>query len=269
MKNFFKNLCIILLIFAVVSLVFSCTSRGSEFESLISDTISGFESDITESSSTSMPEVVVNPFSELSLLFIGDSITDGAKGIESYTVSVKDNLGANKLYNYGVDWSTLAYIEDCHCHPNSDYNHHPFVLRYSNIEDADIICVFGGINDFGCLIPLGSIDDTEPTTFYGALNILAEGLKADHPDSYIFFMTGFNYYNNPDHENSIGVKYLDLNNAILNVCAKYEIDCFDVYNEIPFVRDTYTVDGIHPTEDFIKYNFAPKVADFIRENYKK
>ena len=267
MKKFFKNVCIILILVFVFSFVFSCTSKDLDIESFISDTIFGSESVESESnSSITIPDVDSNPFSNLTMAFIGDSITDGAKGIDSYTLAVKDNLGLKKIYNHGVDWSTVAYKENCHCHVNQNFNHDPFVFRYNEVENADIICVFGGINDYGCLVELGTIDDNVPTTFYGALNILVSGLIENNPDSYIFFMTGFHYH---EKTNSDGINWREYNEAIIDICDKYDIDCLDLYNDLPFDRDVYTVDGIHPTEDFIINIFSPMISDFIRENYKK
>jgi hypothetical protein len=74
----------------------------------------------------------------------------------------------------------------------------------------------GGVNDWGCLIPIGDLDDVVPTTFYGALNILITQLKADHPDSYIFMMTGFDYYDVEKDASSFGYYWtstLDINDS--------------------------------------------------------
>ena len=207
-------------------------------------------------------------FSNLTMACLGDSITLGnGDGEAPYCNAVGDILNLKNVYNYGIGWSTIGYMEDCHCHTN-DYNHYPYVFRYSNIKQADIIAVMGGINDFGVYLPLGTIEDYKTNTFYGALNILASGLKTKFNNSYIFFMTGFKYEQN-SHINAIGIDFSEYNQAIVDVCEKYNIDCFDVYNEIQFSRSLNTVDGIHPTEDFVNNTWSPKIAQFIRDNYKK
>ena len=214
-----------------------------------------------------MNEPIGANFHTLTMACLGDSITMGnGEGEAPYCNAVGDILNLKDIYNYGVSWSTIGYMKDCHCHTNN-YNHYPYVYRYSNIEQADIIAVMGGINDFGVYLPLGTIEDYESNTFYGALNMLASGLKTKFNNSYIFFMTGFKYEQN-SHVNAIGIDFSEYNQAIVDVCEKYNIDCFDVYNEIQFSRSLNTVDGIHPTEDFVNNTWSPQIAQFIRDNYK-
>ena len=81
-------------------------------------------------------------------------------------------------------------------------------------------------------------------------------------------MTNFNY-KNIEQINQYNETWEDYNFAIKQVCKKYNIDCFDVYNEITFNDDVYTLDGIHPTQSFLNDIFAPQVAQFIKDNYKK
>ncbi|EOP56123.1 hypothetical protein IKQ_01340 [Bacillus cereus VDM053] len=48
--------------------------------------------------------------------------------------------------------------------------------RYANMtDDADIITVFGGTNDYGNTVTLGTINSVDTGTFDGALNILCAG----------------------------------------------------------------------------------------------
>jgi hypothetical protein len=62
--------------------------------------------------------------------------------------------------------------------------------------------------------------------------------------------------------------------AIKTVCSRYSIKVYDVYNECDFTfqanedRQNGVGDGIHPRQPFINY-FTPKLAQFIKENYKK
>lgn len=207
-------------------------------------------------------------FSGMTISALGSSITMGA-GIERPYVDVlADILGMREAYNYGISWSTLGYKEDCDCeHPlfPEDYHHDPMVFRYAEIESADIICVCGGFNDFGVELPLGNIDDTEATTFYGALNVLFASLKREYPDSYIFMMTGFHYFEG--YSNGNGDSWASFNTAMKEVCEKYGIDCMDVYTSFPFnyLYDTY--DGVHMTQEFTSEIWAPAIAEFIKENF--
>ena len=213
-----------------------------------------------------------NKFSNLTMACIGSSSTLPTKVNHAYPDVVKNTLGIKEVYNYGISWSTLAYKEDCHCHPDSDYDHSPYVFRYDDMEEADIIIVQGGgHNDYGCLIPIGSIDDTTATTFYGGLNILIEGLKEKYPDSYILFMTGFDTYNDKNNsvgaKNSAGVYYSEYAEAIINACEKHNVDCLDIYHKLPFIRARHSVDGTHPTQEYIDKIWAPYIVEYLRENY--
>jgi hypothetical protein len=55
-------------------------------------------------------------------------------------------------------------------------------------DDADLITVFGGTNDFNANSPIGTIADTASTTFYGSLHILIEGLIDKYPSKAIAFI---------------------------------------------------------------------------------
>ena len=220
------------------------------------------------SSSTKRPMTNGIDFSKLTMACLGDSLTMqnvDEEGTEPYPTILKKRLGLSQVYNYGMGWSTVGYMENCSCHTDTDYNHNPFVYRYDTMVEADIIAVQGGINDKGVDLPIGDIEDTEATTFYGALNILASGLKEKYPNSYIFFMTGFNYYttSTADWE-----EYTAYNNAIEEVCEKHGIDCLDIYNAIAFNRSEYTTDNIHPTNYFVENIWVPVIASFVRNNYK-
>ncbi len=207
-------------------------------------------------------------FTGMSMSALGSSTTMGAGIEKSYPDVVTEILGLNEVYNYGISWSTLGYKENCTCdHPYlpDDYNHNPMVFRYADMESADIICVCGGLNDFGVDLPLGDIDDNDVTTFYGALNFLLESLKKTYPDSYIFLMTGFNYYDGYVNDNRDSWK--SFNDAMKEVCEKQGIDCMDVYNTLPFnyLKDTY--DYTHATQEFTSEILGPAIAQFIKQNY--
>jgi len=82
----------------------------------------------------------------------GDSPIDGSYNENNLVKLVKDILGLATANNYGSSGSTLA----------SPLNgtRNPMVDRYTSIVDADLICVFGGRNDWNFEVPLGTINDT-------------------------------------------------------------------------------------------------------------
>ena len=207
-------------------------------------------------------------FKGMTMSALGSSTTMGAGIEKSYPDVVAEALGLKGIYNYGISWSTLGYKENCDCdHPYlpDDYDHNPMVFRYADMESADIICVCGGLNDFGVDLPLGNIDDTDVTTFYGALNVLLDSLKKTYPNSYIFMMTGFYYYDGYVNDN--GDSWETFNLAMMEACEKHGIDCLDVYKSLSFnyLKDTY--DYTHPTQEFTSEVWGPAIAQFIKQNY--
>ncbi|QWU48086.1 hypothetical protein KPL75_23220 [Bacillus sp. NP247] len=70
-------------------------------------------------------------------------------------------------YNYGISGSRIAVWEG---------HDQPMCTRHANMtDDADIITVFGGTNDYGNTVTLGTINSVDTGTFYGALNVLCAG----------------------------------------------------------------------------------------------
>lgn len=84
-----------------------------------------------------------------------------------------------KYHNKGINGTTVAE----HTDPKKQH----MVIRYREIgEDAEIIGVEGGRNDYNFNIPIGNDTDTISTTFKGALNIIFKNLKSIHPNAKIF-----------------------------------------------------------------------------------
>lgn len=97
--------------------------------------------------------------------------------------------------------------------------------RYINIENnADYIVVFTGHNDVSYdHTDLGTIEDIGNTTFYGCLKTLCAWLLNNRPYARILFVT-------PTHRSSDAV--LPYVNAMLEVCRKYTIPCWDSYGKL-------------------------------------
>ena len=56
-------------------------------------------------------------------------------------------------------------------------------------DDADLVLIAGGTNDFGTDVVLGDVTDVEDVSFCGGLNILCKGLKDKYPHAEIIFIT--------------------------------------------------------------------------------
>ena len=119
----------------------------------------------------------------------GDSFTYGGNGTletglyagkpKSYPYFVGNRCGM-VVVNDGQSGSTMTYLGT---QENAFSN-----LRYQQIPaDADYITLKFGINDDTGHqnAPMGTIDDTTNTTFYGAWNVVMEHLITNHPTAHI------------------------------------------------------------------------------------
>ncbi len=189
--------------------------------------------------------------------FLGDSITAGFNTTEGnvYWNYLSDLLKLKDAEAYGVAGSCISSASDI------GTGTAPFTERYKEIrKDADFIVVFGGTNDYGFNTPLGSEDDRTDVSFYGALYEMLTGLKKDHPDAVIVFMTplhrcefgGLKY---DKQKNEAGHTLDHYIKAIKKRCAELEIPVIDsnaVYGMNPsdeYVKNNYLTDGLHPNEE--------------------
>ena len=155
----------------------------------------------------------------------GDSFTHGDfSGSSDNTLDIGRYKGQNKVYpffignrnnmdvvNEAVNGSTMCL---------NDGTHNAFSTangRYTQIpSDADYITLYFGINDGNYSSPIGTIDDADNTTFYGAWNVVLDYLMRNHPYAKIGIIvtngTSMAYIN---AEKAIatkwGIPYLDMN----------------------------------------------------------
>ena len=96
--------------------------------------------------------------------FLGDSITEGA-GTSSpdrmFTMLIEREYGAI-CQNYGIGGTRIARQKT----PTEEKWDRDFISRVPEMDnDADIVVVFGGTNDFGHGdAPLGTMNDRTPYT---------------------------------------------------------------------------------------------------------
>jgi lysophospholipase L1-like esterase len=208
---------------------------------------------------------ITDDFSMYTLNALGDSITFGAGGNVPYPTVVKNALGLNAVRNYGVSGTSVAIRSG-----RTD----SFIERYPSMDNnAQIIYVMGGTNDFWTNVPLGTMGDTDPTTYYGALDTLVKGLINKYPNAFICFGTppkGWResgYYNEGPNNN--GNTMEQFNKAVKDVCGYYTIPVLDVKHELgidPSLSSqfsAFTSDGIHFNDDGYQ-KLGKLVARFIR-----
>ena len=191
-----------------------------------------------------------------SVACLGDSITEGV-GVDSekerYTVLMEADEGIGSVQNVGFSGSTIGDTPDESC---SYMNRYAFTERYTQIaEGTDLIFVLGGTNDYGTSlgqVPLGEMGDADESTFYGALEVLADGLSAEYPDAQLLFATPLPRYDTDmTAENTYGATLEEYRDAVLEECAGRGIETLDLFTlgEVSPEADgheDYFADGLHP-----------------------
>ena len=125
-------------------------------------------------------------------------------------------------------------------------------------ENADLIVVFGGTNDYGHGdAAMGAFFDRSEYTFYGAVHSLINKLSNKYPEARLVFMTPLHRDNEDAPFNSHGVRVHPLKdyvNAIREVCEFYSVPVLDLYKDsgmqpaIAVHRSLYMPDGLHPSD---------------------
>ena len=184
---------------------------------------------------------------------LGDSTTAGSGNTVTYHSIIAEEEALTAI-NYGVNGSWVSYT--------AAMDGQEMCTRYASMtDDADIITVMGGINDTNNGAALGQMGDTGKTTFYGALDILCQGLHRKYPGKRIGYITPMNYGNDAKAE-----PYLE---AIHKVCGKYAIPVLDMYHDglicatTTELSATYFRDGLHQN-DFGQTVMARKVRAFLK-----
>ena len=196
----------------------------------------------------------------LKINFLGDSITEGHGSSSSefnYVNVLKRNACLAEARNYGIGGTkiTRKHTIDPNNRMDIDFN-----MRVDKMDDdADIIVVFGGTNDFGTPMPLGRSEDRDVYTFYGALHTLILSLIKKYVGKPIVFLTPLHRLNEDAMQtlNPEGMKrnpLIDYVKAIREVCEIYSIPVLDMYKDsgmngnIWAYCEKYMPDGLHPND---------------------
>ena len=112
---------------------------------------------------------------------LGDSITQGSGTTKTYIDYITEATGV-VARNYGISGTMISSVEV----PNGV----GMSIRYEDMsDDADIITVFGGTNDYGHgVVEIGSWEDTGSETLYGGTKTLVKGLMSKYPTAKIGFI---------------------------------------------------------------------------------
>lgn len=213
--------------------------------------------------------------------FLGDSITEGygTTGPEyRYDTLLYKACGLKAANNYGLGGTCIAYqrtptAED----PKRDLY---FCARAALMQkNADIIVVFGGINDYlHGDAPVGTLGDETPETFCGAVRHLMQCLKKWYPGKPVVFVTPphCNCWGTSDKEPSKNKRkgpdampvagYIH----IIENCAKeFNIPVLNLFENLGIDpnnledKEKYTLDGLH-LNNAGHAVLAQKLAQFLK-----
>lgn len=185
--------------------------------------------------------------------FLGDSITEGCGVDEEKNIflnRLKEEAELAEARNYGLGGTRIAN------QMGEDTYGPSFCVRYKDMDDdADIVVVFGGTNDYGHgNAPIGTFEARNPDTFYGACHYLMRGLMEKYPDSLIVFMTPVHRLNDraPSKWNRLPLSVYV--NIIKEVAEYYAIPVLDLYKtsgiqpDVPSSKENHCPDGLHPND---------------------
>lgn len=214
--------------------------------------------------------------------FLGDSITEGV-GVEDRENNRYDNVMKRKCnlkasYNYGIGGTRFAHQSVPSEKPRHDLC---FCGRVYDLNpEADIIVVYGGINDYiHGDAPIGTPNDTTPATFYGAVEFLMNFLKTNYPDKTVVFMTpahscysDIREWNPSTHPNKRkdALPVIDYVNIILKKGQEHHIPVLNLYETLGIDpnkeedRLRYTSDGLH-FNDAGHAVLAERLIQFLEE----
>ena len=214
--------------------------------------------------------------------FLGDSITEGVgvtdRKNNRYDNRLKAKYGLQAVNNYGIGGTRIAHQTK----PSAKYRYDLcFCGRAYDLDPrADIIVVYGGVNDYlHGDAPFGTLEDTTPATFSGAVRALMRLLKELYPGKTVVFMT-------PAHCHFVGVSDKEVSrNAnkqpdakplieyvkVIKTIGKEEgipvLDLFENLGIDPNVesdRAALTGDGLHFNDAGHAY-IASALGNFLRQ----
>ena len=181
--------------------------------------------------------------------FFGDSITAQAKEKE---LGFINRLAESKLFGtvrvYGTPSSKIAQ--------NNTDDNLSFCVRYATMDDdADLVIIHGGINDWTAgTYTLGDKTSTDNTTLYGALNNLLSGIQNKFPCARKLFITPIRPASwKTDIHQTLNINFLEFSDIISERCKYWGIPILDFTNEgydssVSAALSAYTDGGVHPND---------------------
>lgn len=171
------------------------------------------------------------------IVIYGDSISTGTHGEGGYEGFLKNTFQAETV-NYAVGSSGLSF--------GSPNNAASILLDVKNIpEDADLVFMWHGTNDWYWGCPVGKIQDETPDTFYGAIRTAVRCIRRKAPDSVLIWATPIFRLEKPDGAEIESAAYETENKAGFTMEAYYDaVMRASVYYGFPVI-DMRKLCGIH------------------------
>ena len=164
----------------------------------------------------------------MKLVTLGDSITrgthindDGAWDVanSNYSKVVQTLLRIDELDCLGVNGVSIS--------STSSVNSDDALSRLcKQINDANVIIVAGGTNDYGTDVVIGNPQDKEDISHYGGLNVLCTYLKNNFKDAEIYFVLPIKR-RNERAKNKAGFILQDYRNAIKTIAKNFGFNVID------------------------------------------
>lgn len=207
----------------------------------------------------------------MKLLTIGDSITRGSYtgpddpcpmsvADPNFSLMLKEMLGFSELKCCGINGVSISSTS----FQNPQY---AICKNYDNLEDGDFLIVAGGTNDYGTDVVLGSIEDKEDISFYGAVDLLFSKISKKMPKEKVVVIIPIN--REYEGKNKAGFTLEEYRTALEIKAKEYGFFIVDGRKmgfkpNDPEFRTKYISDGLHPTQEGHKL-YADYVYSCIKD----
>jgi len=213
---------------------------------------------------------LTSEFNDQKIIWLGDSITFGygaTSTSKTFVSIVDDELGFLETKKYATGGATISkYVVEA-----------PYMIDMAATmdTDADIVMVFGGINDKFGQVPIGTTADTDPElSFYGGLNTLIPLLKSNHATARIVLVSPYKTATDTP---------TDIAAAMKERALFYDIEFINMFAYVGFDlsiiedKEIYAVDSTHLSDQgnrrladiFISYlyqDYTPNLHDPLTIN---